>query len=111
VYTLDQDEGVSKWSNLSLYNVTEAEAGEYGCEARNLRGRDSARASLLLPVVVTATTIRKADGWLLWAGLAGGGAAAAAALLAAAACVCCLCGGSRRGRKRHRRKGGLKVSQ
>lgn len=112
IYAIDQEDGqglLEKWSNISVYNVSDAEAGEYGCQARNLRGKDAARATLTLPVVVTATTLSKAESWLLWAGLATGGVSAVVALLVAVVCSCCFCG-ARRGRKRHRRKCNLKVS-
>lgn len=109
VYVVDQDDGLEKWSNISVYNVSDSEAGEYGCRAHNLRGGDSAKGTLLLPVVVTATTLSKAESWLLWAGLATGGVSAVVALLVTVVCSCCFCG-ARRGRKRHRRKCNLKVS-
>ncbi|KAJ1529660.1 hypothetical protein ONE63_006420 [Megalurothrips usitatus] len=112
IYAVDQEDGqglLEKWSNISVYNVSDSEAGEYGCQARNLRGKASARATLTLPVVVTATTLSKAESWLLWAGLATGGVSAVVALLVTIVCSCCFCG-ARRGRKRHRRKCNLKVS-
>lgn len=112
VYAIDQEDGqglLEKWSNISVYNVSDSEAGEYGCQARNLRGKALARATLTLPVVVTATTLSKAESWLLWAGLATGGVSAVVALLVTIVCSCCFCG-ARRGRKRHRRKCNLKGS-
>ncbi|XP_063236810.1 leucine-rich repeat-containing protein 24-like [Bacillus rossius redtenbacheri] len=98
-------------TSLSVFNVTELDAGEYSCVAANPRGLASANASLVLPQVVTATTLSKAESWLLWAGLAGGGGAALLSAACALACGCCACGrrASAR-RKRHRRKAKLKGS-
>ncbi|XP_047004718.1 leucine-rich repeat-containing protein 24-like [Schistocerca americana] len=96
-------DGRGRWYSLSLYNVSEADAGDYACVATNIRGRASGNASLLLPQVVTATTLSKADGWLVWAGVAaGGGVALGGALLAVACSVCAACRPGRGRRHRHR---------
>ncbi|PNF15333.1 hypothetical protein B7P43_G00931 [Cryptotermes secundus] len=112
VFVIDEEEQSSreKWTNLSVYNVTEQDAGEYSCVARNTRGLASRNVSLLLPQVVTATTLSKAESWLLWTGIVAGGVAALCSALLTIACSCCMCGRQRRRRKRHRRKAKLKGS-
>lgn len=108
---IEVEEGLlEKWTNISVYNVSESDAGEYSCVARNSVGAVARNVTLVLPEVVTATTVSKADPWVLWLGVAGGGAAAALAVLGGAVAACCACGHSRRRRKRHRRKGQLKGS-
>jgi len=67
---LDEGSGLGseKWVVLSVFNVTESGAGEYTCFAHNIRGNSTGNATLLLPEVVTATTLSKAESWLLVAG-------------------------------------------
>lgn len=117
IFTIEEEEtAAGRWTNLSVYNVTEADAGEYACVATNVRGIASRNATLLLPQVVSATTQSKADGWLLWAGVAaGGGVALGAALLALACSVCAACRPHNHHRRRHKRRkcragGGVKGS-
>ena len=112
VFIIEEEEQSfrEKWTNLSVYNVTEQDAGEYSCVARNSRGVASRNVSLLLPQVVTATTLSKAESWLLWTGIVAGGVAALCSALLTIACSCCMCGRHRRRRKRHRRKAKLKGS-
>lgn len=105
IFIVEEEESFrEKWTNLSVYNVTEQDAGEYSCVARNIRGVASRNVSLLLPQVVTATTLSKAESWLLWAGIVAGGVAAICSALLTVACSCC------RRRKHHRRKAKLKGS-
>lgn len=66
---LDEGSGSDKWVVLSVFNVTESGAGEYTCFAHNIRGNSTGNATLLLPEVVTATTLSKAESWLLVAGM------------------------------------------
>ncbi|KAJ9595809.1 hypothetical protein L9F63_013004 [Diploptera punctata] len=111
VFIIEEEESYrEKWTNLSVYNVTEQDAGEYSCVARNTRGVASRNVSLLLPLVVTATTLSKAESWLLWAGIVAGGVATLFSALLTIVCSCCMCGRKRRRRKHHRRKAKLKGS-
>lgn len=111
VLVIEVEEGLlEKWTNISVFNVSDADAGEYSCVARNSMGAVAKNVTLVLPEVVTATTVSKADPWVLWLGVAGGGAAAALVGLGGAVAVCCACGHNRRRRKRHRRKGQIKGS-
>lgn len=65
---LDEQTGLDKWVVLSVYNVSDGGAGEYTCFARNIRGNATGNATLTLPEVITATTLSKAESWLLVAG-------------------------------------------
>lgn len=62
----DGDVKTEKWTSLSVLNVSESDAGEYTCFARNIRGVSTANVSLILPEVVTATTLSKKEPWVLW---------------------------------------------
>lgn len=110
---IETEEGLlEKWTNISVYNVTESDAGEYSCVARNSQGSVIRNVTLLLPDVVTATTRLGADTegtitkWAVWLGVACGGIAALVALTGGAIAACCaMARGSRRNtRSRHRRK-------
>ncbi|XP_011864975.1 PREDICTED: leucine-rich repeat-containing protein 24 [Vollenhovia emeryi] len=112
VYTMSEatnDKSASKtvadrWSNLTVYNATESDAGEYACFAKNIAGLARDTVSVTIPRVFTAPTLSQSDNWLLWVSLAGGGAVAACASISAVLLVLCLCGGSRRQRKREKVK-------
>lgn len=113
VLVIEVEEGLlEKWTNVSVFNVTEADAGEYSCVARNSQGAVARNVTLVLPEVITATTLSKAElsTWALWLGVACGGAAALLAILGAALAVCCAWSRGRRRRQRHRRKPHLKGS-
>lgn len=69
VLLIEEEDGdvlTEKWTTLSLMNVSENDAGEYTCVAKNLRGVAAVNVSLLLPEVVIATTLSKSDPWLMW---------------------------------------------
>lgn len=93
-----------RWSNLTVYNVSDSDAGEYTCFAKNIAGLAQDTTSVAIPRVYTAPTLSQSDNWLLWVSLAGGGAAAACASISAVLLVLCLCGGSRRHSKREKVK-------
>lgn len=93
-----------RWSNLTVYNASDSDAGEYACFARNIAGLARDTVSVTIPRVYTAPTLSQSDNWLLWVSLAGGGAAAACASISAVLLVLCLCGGSRRHSKREKVK-------
>lgn len=112
---IETEEGLlEKWTNISVYNVTEVDAGEYSCVARNSQGSVARNVTLLLPDVVTATTRLGAEAelsgkWAIWLGAACGGAAALLALLGGAVAACCAwarAAGRRGGRSAHRRRKG-----
>lgn len=72
---IELDEGVlEKWVNVTLVNLTDANSGEYSCVAKNLLGVISQNVSLVLPQVVTATTLSKAHQVSPVLGLVCGGA-------------------------------------
>lgn len=111
---IETEEGLlEKWTNISVYNVSEADAGEYSCVARNSQGSVIRNVTLLLPDVVTATTRLGAESdaaakWAIWLGAACGGLAALIALLGAATAACCAWArnaGQRRNSRGRRRKG------
>lgn len=93
-----------RWSNLTVYNVSDGDAGEYACFARNIAGLARDTISVAIPRVYTAPTLSQSDNWLLWVSLAGGGAAAVCASISAVLLALCLCGGSRRQSKREKVK-------
>ncbi|KAK6625691.1 hypothetical protein RUM43_005990 [Polyplax serrata] len=67
VYYQEED-GLKKIAVLSIYNVTEVDAGEYSCLATNLRGSSTGNATLMLPEVISATTLSKMESWILIGG-------------------------------------------
>ncbi|XP_076645008.1 uncharacterized protein LOC143354636 [Halictus rubicundus] len=85
-----------RWSNLTVYNVSDGDAGEYACFAKNIAGLARDTVSVAIPRVYTAPTLSQSDNWLLWVSLAGGGAAALCASISAVLLALCVCGGSRR---------------
>ncbi|XP_077261963.1 leucine-rich repeat and fibronectin type-III domain-containing protein 3 [Temnothorax americanus] len=93
-----------RWSNLTVYNASDSDAGEYVCFAKNIAGLARDTVNVAIPRVYTAPTLSQSDNWLLWVSLAGGGAAAACASISAILLVLCLCGGSRRQSKREKVK-------
>lgn len=93
-----------RWSNLTVYNASDSDAGEYACFAKNIAGLARDTVTVAIPRVYTAPTLSQSDNWLLWVSLAGGGAVAACASISAVLLVLCLCGGSRRQSKREKVK-------
>ncbi|KZC08055.1 PREDICTED: leucine-rich repeat-containing protein 24-like [Dufourea novaeangliae] len=85
-----------RWSNLTVYNASDGDAGEYACFAKNIAGLARDAVSVAIPRVYTAPTLSQSDNWLLWVSLAGGGAAALCASISAVLLALCVCGGTRR---------------
>ncbi|XP_076161588.1 uncharacterized protein LOC143143785 [Ptiloglossa arizonensis] len=85
-----------KWSNLTVYNASDGDAGEYACFAKNIAGLARDTVSVAIPRVYTAPTLSQSDNWLLWVTLGGGGAAVLCASISAVLVALCVCGGSRR---------------
>ncbi|XP_075234140.1 uncharacterized protein LOC142331975 [Lycorma delicatula] len=106
----DEDGDVSneKWTTLTMFNVTDVDAGEYTCLATNLRGSSSANVSLILPEVVTATTLSKREPWMKYAVWTGAGISTV--LVTGIFLLCCACRVRRNRSKRHRRKAKMKGS-
>lgn len=110
VATLDSPESqrqgrlADRWSNLTVYNASDGDAGEYACFAKNIAGVARDTVNIAIPRVYTAPTLSQSDNWLLWATLAGGGAAALCASISAVLIALCLCGGPRRSNKREKVK-------
>ncbi|XP_046394737.1 uncharacterized protein LOC124162295 [Ischnura elegans] len=92
VLLVEEETGLEKWTNLTISNLTETDAGDYACVAFNSGGIASANVSLLLPEVVVATTLSKAESWLVWAGILAGASAAGLGTLSGAIVCACLCG-------------------
>lgn len=103
--TIEAEEGLlDKWANISVYNVSDADAGVYTCVATNSLSTVSSNVTLVLPEVVTATTLSKSEvDTLRWMGLVAG--AVVACMLSCAAMVA-LCMKS----KSRRRRSNLKAS-
>ena len=95
---------LERWSNLTVYNASESDAGEYTCFAKNVAGSTNSGINIAIPRVFTAPTLSQTDNWLLWVSLAGGGAAALCASASAVLLAFCLCGGSRRRIRREKEK-------
>ncbi|XP_043277298.1 leucine-rich repeat-containing protein 24-like [Venturia canescens] len=93
-----------KWYNLTIYNASESDAGEYACFAKNVAGTSSDVVNIVVPRVFSAPTLSQTDNWYLWLSLAGGGAAALCASLSAVILVLCMCGTTRRKRTREKVK-------
>lgn len=97
---LEAEEGIlDKWANISVFNVSDADAGVYSCVAKNSLAVVSRNVTLVLPEVVTATTLSKSDSGLVWwvalcVGIAVG--------LSAVCTVTALCCVKSRNRKRRR---------
>ncbi|XP_060530710.1 probable oxidoreductase PXDNL [Cylas formicarius] len=67
---IEAEEGLlDKWSNISIYNVSEIDGGLYTCVARNVLDVSSVNVTLVLPEVVTATTLSKTDSKAVWWGV------------------------------------------
>ncbi|XP_056640711.1 leucine-rich repeat-containing protein 24-like [Diorhabda sublineata] len=67
---VEAEEGLlDKWANISIYNVSDADVGRYTCVAKNILDTTSVNVSLVLPEVVTATTLIKADKRMVWWGM------------------------------------------
>ncbi|XP_058810829.1 leucine-rich repeat-containing protein 24-like [Phymastichus coffea] len=91
---------VERWSNLTIYNASDSDAGEYTCHARNVAGTARDTVAVSIPRVFTAPTLSQADNWLLWLSLAGGGTLAICLSASAVLLAVCLCGGASRRRTR-----------
>lgn len=65
---LESDEGsaLDKWLNVSISNVSDADVGVYTCVANNSLDTVSANMTLVLPEIVTATTLSKSESVIIW---------------------------------------------
>lgn len=64
---LESDDGLSdKWLNVSISNVSDADVGVYTCVANNSLDAASVNVTLVLPEIVTATTLSKSENVLIW---------------------------------------------
>ncbi|XP_015835079.1 reticulon-4 receptor-like 2 isoform X2 [Tribolium castaneum] len=96
---IQAEEGLlDKWANISVYNVSDTDTGVYTCTARNILDSVSLNVTLVLPEVVTATTVSKSEGGFLWWGLLVALVTLGSVGLGASIAVCCL-----RGRKTQKR--------
>ncbi|XP_066146429.1 leucine-rich repeat-containing protein 24-like [Euwallacea fornicatus] len=67
---IEAEEGIlDKWVNITVYNVSEVDVGFYTCIAKNALDSAEVNVSLVLPEVVTATTLSKSDSVVVWWGL------------------------------------------
>ncbi|XP_063989050.1 leucine-rich repeat, immunoglobulin-like domain and transmembrane domain-containing protein 3 isoform X1 [Diachasmimorpha longicaudata] len=103
-YRSSESDVPRKWSNITIYNTSDSDAGEYSCHAKNLAGADHETVNIVVPRVLTAPTLSQTDNWLLWVSLAGGGAVALCAFILAVLLTVCLCGNSRRRSRREKVK-------
>ncbi|KAG5890459.1 hypothetical protein JTB14_031271 [Gonioctena quinquepunctata] len=88
---VEAEEGLlDKWANISIYNVSDADVGLYTCVARNILDSASVNVSLVLPEVVTATTLSKSDTKIVWFGLVIVGIAVGLSAVVAVIAMCCV---------------------
>ncbi|KAG8212678.1 hypothetical protein J437_LFUL019548 [Ladona fulva] len=92
VLLVEEETGLEKWTNLTISNLTETDAGDYACVAVNSGGIAAANVSLLLPEVVVSPTLSKAESWIVWAGILAGASVAGLGALSGAIVCACLCG-------------------
>ncbi|XP_031338993.1 reticulon-4 receptor-like 2 isoform X1 [Photinus pyralis] len=97
---LEAEEGLlDKWANISVFNVSDADAGVYTCVAKNSLAAISSNVTLVLPEVVTATTLSKSESRLLWWILVCIGGVLMFSVMCTVMTVCCLKNKSRRKRR------------
>lgn len=88
---LEAEEGLlDKWANISVINVSDVDAGVYSCVAKNSLDSVSRNVTLVLPEVVTATTVSKANTGLVWWGVLCAGVAVAISITFTVIAVCCV---------------------
>lgn len=88
---VEAEEGLlDKWANISIYNVSDADVGLYTCVAKNVLDSASVNVSLVLPEVVTATTLSKSDTKIVWWGLVMVSVAVGFSAVVAVIAVCCV---------------------
>lgn len=88
---IEAEEGVlEKWVNITVYNVSEVDVGYYTCVAKNILDSAEVNVSLVLPEVVTATTLSKTDSAVVWWGLIALGAVLTLSAVITVASVCCV---------------------
>lgn len=100
---------VERWSNLTIYNASDADAGEYTCHARNTAGVARDTVTVTIPRVFTSPTLSQTDNWLLWLSVAGGSTVAVCVSTTMILLAMCVCGTVRR-RSRRRAKVKLQPS-
>lgn len=88
---IEAEEGLlDKWVNISVYNVSDADVGLYTCVAKNLLGSAISNVTLVLPEVVTATTLSKSETKIVWWGLVIVSAAVGFSAVFTVIAVCCV---------------------
>ncbi|XP_030754163.1 leucine-rich repeat-containing protein 24-like [Sitophilus oryzae] len=101
---MQAEEGLlEKWVNITISNVSDADVGLYTCVARNLLDIDEVNVTLVLPEVVTATTLSKSDTAVVWWGLMVISVTLGLSTVIAVVAVCCA-------RKRNNMRHGLQAS-
>ncbi|XP_044728926.1 leucine-rich repeat-containing protein 24-like [Chrysoperla carnea] len=111
VLLIEVEEGLlDKWINISIFNVSDLDAGDYSCVAQNVEGTVSRNITLVLPAAVVVSTLSHEESSYMWVWLVSLGSCILVILLITSVCVCCVCSRKQRRRKRHRRKARLKGS-
>lgn len=88
---LEAEEGLlDKWANISVINVSDVDAGVYSCVAKNSLDSVARNVTLVLPEVVTATTVSKANTSLVWWGVLCAGVAVLISVTFTVIAVCCV---------------------
>ncbi|ENN79349.1 hypothetical protein HUJ04_009511 [Dendroctonus ponderosae] len=87
---IEAEEGLlEKWVNITVLNVSEVDVGIYTCVAKNFLDSAEVNVSLVLPEVVTATTLSKTDSALVWWGLVVIGIVLSLFTVITVSAVCC----------------------
>lgn len=107
---LEEEEGegmFEKSVSITLFNVTDIDAGEYTCYAENIRGNASGDISLDLPEINLATTLSKTDSWYM---LLLGTSLCVVSVIVSIGMSFCVCRAHDHKNKRRKRKGKMKQS-
>lgn len=107
---IEEIEGiVDKWVNVSIFNLTKADAGEYSCSAKNFLDRVVRNLTLYVQQDVVVVTLSKTEAVYPISRLVNGGVFTLVVVFIVIAFSCVFFGYQKR-RSRHRRKGRIKDS-
>lgn len=107
---LEIEEGlVDKWVNVSIFNLTKYDAGEYSCLGKNFLGKVIKNVTLYVQQETVVVTMGTTEPVIPIVGLVSGGVFTLVVIVVVLVFTCAFFGYQRR-RRRHRRKGRIKDS-